>query len=371
MSFLPNRANAKIFRSFGAVIRKAGGGVPVAPAVVIAPSIIAQPLVGQAVEMDEGLVTGATSTTYQWYSGAPTATPISGATSVGLTPADTEYGVTLYRRTTYTNAAGSTVVDVAAPAVTGKTYSDDWAGYTVGNTWTQLDTLYNRNSTQIDLDVISDASGPAGKSISVDAATSNFRAVWLAGASTFGIAQAASTSRTQGLYLFKHIGTNSGRYLIRFINDALTGAGPGLLVFNGTAWLQINTDSENAAVGTNMGALTVNSYYWVRIEQAADTIKAKLWDFGDAEPASFTSRACSVSIDPPAPAFGCRFASAFPAAQFDLLYWSGGYNADAPYWAGFVPPIAVSTDPMTYAASSSGTSITQNNSTLVYTVGDI
>lgn len=348
---------------------------PTIPVIVSPGSIEAQPLVGQAMLVAEPEVTGATSTAYQWYDGDPagSGTPISGWTSAAPTPTATQYALAapIWRRATYTNDAGSVVEDLQAPAVVGHQFREDWSGFAVGNTWTQIDTTYNRTASGVDTTVVADAAAPAGRAVQVIATTTNPRPIWNAAEAAFGASVSATTNRIQGLFLFKHTGTNSGRYWLRFINSALTDvAFPGVTVFNGNCRLQINTDTSSDNVGELLGTLTPGSYYWLRLEQAGVNIRGKLWAFGSPEPAAFVGRVCSAAFSPPAPCFGPRYASSVPAAQFDLLYRSAGYNADAPFWFGFLPPPPAAPD-MEYAASASGTTASYFGGEITYTMENI
>ncbi len=361
----------KIGLGLGLYGLRSGWAGPVAPVITSPGSIDAQPLVGQVVSIVEPSVTDASSVAYQWYSGPPPTTPIGGWASAIPTPTDTQYAFDLWRRATYTNATGDTVEDLQAPGVVGKTYSDTFSGKSPGDVWTQFDTLYDRTATQIDPLAITDAAAPSGKSVTIKPATSAVRAIWLGAAATFGAAQAAKTTRTQGVFVWRHTGTNGGRYLLRYVSSTLAWITPGVTVYQGKVRLQINTEAEDQDIGTLLGTMAVGDVGCLRLEQEGVTIKAKFWIYGDPEPTSWTSRTCTLSYTPPAPAFGTRYASSFPAPQYDLWYWSGGYNADAPFWNGYVPPPPDFSDAMVYAAPSSGTTASYFSGEIIFTMEDI
>lgn len=352
-----------------------GRAAAVAPILDSAGSIDQQPLVAEVPVVTAPVFSGATTITLQWWNGNPDAggVAIVGATSLAWVPTASEFGATLYLRYTATNAAGSTLSTIVAPSVVGRVYFENWSGYAVGNTWTQLDTLYSRTSTGVNPSVISDALAPAGKAVAMEAAASATRLIWRDADATFGLAEAADTTRTQALFLFKHQGDSAGRYMVGFVNTTLVGTASmsRVAVRGGVARLQIDTEDVNLAEGTTLATLTVGTRYWVRMEISETTVGAKLWEYGTAEPASFTTRTNSVSLDPPAPGFGTRHADVPPAMQFDLLWWSGGYNADAPYWAGFSPPVGASSDPQTFSAAGTVTSVSFANSAMVIALEDV
>lgn len=355
-------------------INRLAGSVSVTPAVDVPGTINAQPLIGTIVELTEPEVTGVTSIVYQWYRGAPTTTAISGATSADYTPVDADFNLTLYRRATYTNATGDTIEDLEAPAVVGRVYSEDWAGYTVGNTLTEIEVLYDRNSgSGFSASITSDTEGPAGKAAMMNVSVSNQRGMWRADAQSFGNTNSANVTKTQALFFFQHLDVAaSGRYPLRFVGtDAFTW-NPGVFVYNNNCRLQIDSDGINVNVGTSLGTLVSGTYYWLRLEQEGTTIRGSLWESGDPEPSSWQAeRTNAASFTSTAPLMGVRHSSSNPEDLVEILYWSCGYNAQATYWPGFSPPPPSTSDPMTFAAASSVTSATFADSAMVINLEDV
>ena len=349
----------------------AGGGGPVAPVVVIAPSIIAQPLVGQAVEVDEGSVTGATSTTYQWYRGAPPTTPISGATTAAYTPVDADYSLTLYRRTTYTNVAGSTVVDTTAPAVTGKTYFENFSGMTNGDvTATVLAYGWSRSATTIEVQAVTDADAPSGKGLDWWGTPNSFRNFYRTDWDTFS--NTYSADPYEELFFYKHQ-TAAPRMSLRPHNGVGTigaNAGPGFTIRFGNIYAQLPGDDPNEAHGTLVRAVTIGLKYWLRKRSVGNTCYYKVWLSTVPEPESWDiTRVHGSALANRGPCLGYRAGAGTDKQR--MLYMSSAHNATAPYPADFELPAPSSADVMTYAASSSNTSFAQNDGAIVYTVGDI
>lgn len=346
---------------------------PEAPIILTSGYMNGPPLVQQQIEIAEPEVAGVPvpELAYQWYRGTPRdgGVPIGGATSSGYTPSVADYGADLWLRVMASNAGGSAQVDVPAGRV-GAVFADDWSGFAVGDTLSQLLASYGRNNF-VGAGVVADAAAPAGQALRIRADNNQTCFVYGSAASAFGAAQAADTTRTQALYLFRHIGANSGRYHLRFASAALSNFAPGVMVHTDNLRLQIDTDSINDTGGTTLATLTAGTLYWLRLEQEGVNIRAKLWADGAGEPAEFLSRVCTTAVTPPAPAFGTRYAAAVPADQYDLLYWSAGYNADAPWPAGHEPPALVASAPMAFAAAAAQSSFAQGDGMITWNFEDI
>lgn len=63
---------------------------------------------------------------------------------------------------------------IAVPAA-GTLLTETWGGYSIGNTFTQLDTLYGRQDTLMDTDVVADADSASGQRVTVTLNTTNSR----------------------------------------------------------------------------------------------------------------------------------------------------------------------------------------------------
>ena len=350
--------NSRIFRPGGVLRIWAGGGVPVAPVVALPGSIDEQPLVGRSVLLTEPSVTGATSTAYQWYRGAPPTTPISGATSAAYTAVVADYGLTLYRRGTYTNATGSTVEDMAAPSVTGRQFSEDFSGMTVGDTDATVN-AYGWASTSIDLNVITEAEAPRGKALTWSGTgASDARYAVRSDADTWSASY--STDPTEVLWLLRV--KNTDRWFFRpSNNDTPTGLalGAGFGLRLGVLLAQLPGDDPNLAAGVNLGTLTNDQYVWCKVGTNGTLAQYKYWDISVSEPVAWTNRTHSGSIAMRGPlALGNRTGST--ANDSTCLYMSSGHNCAAPFPTDFELPLPSSVDAMSFAAASTQTSFVQN-----------
>ena len=344
-------------------------GAASAPTITSPGSITDQPLIGQVVLGVEPTITGAESVAYQWYQGAPTTTPISGATSADYTPVDADYSLTLYRRATYTNATGDTVEDLAAPAVVGKQYADDWASYTAGDTWTQLDTLYNRNNDSHNNLIEVEAGAPAGKSNRLSVAQLNTGVAFLEAAGTFGATNnATKTTYMESLFCFRHIGGNNSRYMLGHTVPTQNWIDMFCKIVND----RVVMEDDTGLSALDIGGVVSGSTYFLRLQlDNALNMKARYWLKDASEPEAWNTRIVTGSALRPSAAFGTEFASSTPYPCVNLLYWSTGYNAPAPYWPTYDAPLPISSDPFTYSASSADTSFSQNSGAVVWTFGDI
>lgn len=352
------------------------GGVP--PLVVLPPAILAQPLIGVPVEIDEGVVTGATSTTYQWYRGNPNAggVIIGGATLAGYTPVSADYGLVPWRRRIGTNAAGSTVSDTAAPAIVGTVYSETFAGFTVGNPLaTILAAGWERASASgaqlWDASIVADAGGPSGKAISFGTtSTANFWGFRSDTDAFFG-ANGWSTFYEE-LFLIKHE-TNSARIGLRGKRTAAVTSivsadiGPGLNIRINTPYLALPGETIDLQPGTALTALTAQ-YYFVRQRFEGAVFLVKVWAATDPEPETWTAtRTHTGTLTARGPALATQTAAAYRVVN----YISCGGNAPAPFWPGFVPPVPAFSDPQTFAVAAPLASVSAYNGLVTFNIEDV
>jgi hypothetical protein len=354
-----------------------GGAAPLPPVIVGAPSILSQPLIGAVVAMDEGEVTGATGIAYQWYEGDPGSggTTVSGATSVTMTPAAAEYGSTLWRRATYSNAAGDTVVDTEAPDIVGAQFINDWSALTITDTITQIDAAgYSRWSDsggqQTGGTVVADAINPAGKAVQVTTASNAVQALFKDAEDTFFGANGWTTFY-EDLHLIKHDGVG-GRFHLRgkmvsaVTSVSLANTAAGFSVRLHVANHQLPGEDPQNTTGAIL-TLTENAYYFVRHRMEGAVSKIKIWLYGDPEPEAWSStRTHGSTLTGRGPSVGSRvttFAKTF-------AWWSCGGNAPAPFWPGFVPPVEEFGDSLDYAAASSGSTVTEFGGDTVLTLED-
>jgi hypothetical protein len=354
-----------------------GAAAPVAPVVVTPPSILSQPMIGQVVAMDEGEITGATSVAYQWYEGDPGSggTTVSGAASITMTPAAAEYGSVLWRRATYSNAAGDTVVDTEAPDVVGVQFINDWSALTITDTIAQIDAAgYSRwsdgGSQQVGGTVVADAVNPEGKAVQVTTATNAVQAIYKDDEDSF-FGTNGWTTFYEDLYLLKHDGVG-GRFFMRgkmvsaVTSVSLANTAAGCSIRLHVANHQLPGEDPQNTTGAIL-TMTENSYYFIRHRMEGAVSKIKIWLYDDPEPEAWSStRTHGSTLTGRGPSIGSRattFAKTF-------AWWSCGGNAPAPYWPGFVPPVEEFADSLDYAAAGSSSTVTEFGGDTVLTLED-
>lgn len=188
----------------------------------------------------------------------------------------------------YADSDPLTTSPITNPAV-GTVLTEDWSGYTAGDTFTQLDTLYGRNASNIDALVAADATGPAGLRISLTMSTS-----------AAGYLRRDDTLRTDGTW---------GRFQIRariktqVHNSARGGIGWGTAT---TAYgIQVRRGSSsgtNTIVFLNGGDMSASTggttlfssvadgaAYDLLLDIASDkrTFSYKVWATSGSEPGSY------------------------------------------------------------------------------------
>lgn len=342
------------------------------PSLVSAGSIDQQPLVGDVPIATPPVFSGATSTALQWWNGNPDAggVAIAGATSLSWVPTDAEFGGTLYLRHTATGPNGSSTSTAVAPDVVGRVYTESWAGYSIGDTFAQLDAAYDRTNASFATTVGADATAPSGKSVTVAIQTSSNLRLWPASFRAFGDANQSNITVNEDRILFLHTGENLARYHFKPITAA-TSSLPGLIVYNGSARMQIGGEDENSNVGTLMATLTPGTLYWWRGRRQGTSMRGKLWVYGDPEPPTWTERITGSPMLVSTNTIAQRYALTHPANAYSVLWWSMAFNAPAPAWPGFVEPAPSSTDLMTFAAPSESSLISGMGSLLTFSVEDV
>jgi hypothetical protein len=354
-----------------------GGPAPAAPVIVTAGSIDEQPLVGQSVLGTEPTVTGADSVAYQWYRGAPTTTAIGGATSATYTAVAGDYGLVLYRRATYTNGAGPTVEDLAAPDIVGAQFVEDFGGFTVGDDTTDIlaaGWFRWAGGTQLWAGAIATlAGGPSGKAMQFSAGTADnlggARTDW----DTF-FATNSWTTKYQFLALIKADGAGARLGLRGKTISAVTGvldadlaAGVNLRLGVPALCLPGESVNSNPAAGL-LSALTGDADYFIRFEAEGAVAKVKIWLASAPEPETWTlTRPHGSTLTGRGPSLVARTTG----DSQSVMFLSCAGNAAAPFWSGYVPPVEVVTDPTDFAAASSVSSVSFADGAMLINLEDV
>ncbi len=349
------------------------------PVIVTPPVIVFQPLVGQPADVDEGEIAGATSIAHQWYDGDPSdgGAPIIGATDPTITPSAAEYGLTLWRRTTASNDAGSVSVDAEAPDICGAQFLEDFSAFTLGDDTTDiLSGGWGRMSSsggQIwEAEIVASDKSPSGKAINFWVTTTQTGIGFPSDMDSFFGTNGHMSYQDQ-LYLIRH-NTNGNRMAVRGRRSAaVTGVtnadvAAGLNIRINNPYLALPGDSIDSQPGTALTAWTDDTHYWVRQRFEGAVLKVKVWLHGTAEPEVWTAtRTHSEALTGRGPGLGVRWADITRV----VCYLSAGGNAPAPYWPGFVPPVTPSSDPQDFAAATSQFQITANDGLITIELEDI
>lgn len=332
-----------------------------APSFVTLPTITGQPLVGVPLHLSEFTYSGAASVQVlvEWR--------VDGVALVGNTPADADFDKVVSAFITLANGVGDpATTEVFAALPVGKVFSEDWAARAAGDTFTELDAVYDRTSTSIGANLVADVDAPAGLAMVPDTGTSSNLRIWRTDLAAFAATYQAAIDYSENLLLIQHVGDNGSRHHFKALGAGLSATLPGVMVYAGAARLQVDGESENSNVGTLLANLTPGVKYWVRTGWQGTTVRAKVWAFGTPEPSAWTERTSGTAIAVYAHAVARRFASAYPATAFRLLYQASGFNAPAPYWPGFVVPAPSTADLLTFAAPGDGSSISAMDGAFVF-----
>jgi hypothetical protein len=250
-----------------------------------------------------------------------TLTPPTNLYSIG-TPGDS---LTIYRL-----QFSSQSPEVALPV--GSVF-EDWSWLTVGNTFTEVDARYSRETSTVSASVVTDADAPSGKAVQWGVTTNAHR--W-ARSDDFGTFLAGRTTETvQFLVLFRLLTTatyrgglghtvatdqHTGIYIQRnsSTNHAVSVQGLG----------SPSTPSNTALIGTYNDGDVI----WIRAEVSGTTIKGRSWlksagaPGSVGEPTGWTTYTAGSAL-----AFttlGPMTRNFNPAVQ--ILYYSAAIDGTAP-----------------------------------------
>lgn len=375
------RSGLGIFLGFG-VARGGGGGAPVAPIIVTPGYIDGQPLVGQSIIVNEPTVTGADSVAYQWYDGDPdvAGVAISGWASASHPPTATQYALTapVWRKATYTNAVGSTVEKLLAPAIVKAVFTEDFSSFADGTTnATLLASGWSRccsSTTQAWAGTIAtDASAPGGKAMSYTSNSYVEAGGFRTDIDTFFGANGFQTKMSVRALIratYARLGIRGKTVAANTSINTATGiAGGANLRFYVPCAAVIGDLLINNPAGGVMATMVSNDLYHLAMEYEGTVVRTKMWKVTDPEPIYW-----DVQKDGTPTVQATRgpvFWNRTTEGAGKVLWFSCAGNGDAPFWPGYVPVEALSSDPISYAAATAQTSFSQNDGAVVYNFEDM
>lgn len=194
------------------------------------------------------------------------------------------------------------VFSSAGPSVdfplVGFSEAETWSAYANGNTFTELDALYDRTSTALPVAVSTDAAGAAG--LGVQWGLSSGAAPRILEKTTIKteLATRIPSEKVQVLGKFR-AGSANWRGGFGYTNGT-THSGLMLQQVSGS-YTNIHIQTEgDVSTGTNITTLvsTVanNTVFWVKFEVENAVIRAKYWVDGGSEPGSWTTRTHSGDV---------------------------------------------------------------------------
>lgn len=192
--------------------------------------------------------------------------------------------------------------------VSGPNFVEDWSGFSVGNTFTEVDATYTRNQPQLTVSIATDASGPDGKRCEVSSSAANER--HMSRDDMTAALALRTTERIQWKALLRMASLANGRGYLGYAVDA-TNLHTGITVSRGASTWSIGCQLEGSpnTLTNNTAALTgVADGALVRVIGEVDglDIKVKAYLDGDPVPGSWTTRTAAGAITFPELQLGAR-----------------------------------------------------------------
>lgn len=225
-------------------------------------------------------------------------------------------------------AGNTTVLDPIEHVIAAPGFTETWGGYTVGDTFAQLDAAYSRSGSIIVGTVVTDADAANSKAVRVGVTSNAFHYM---GRDDINAALAArTTERVQVLMQLRFVSTGTtqragmGRQassLNTGLRYARTGANANSL------GIQVAGDVNTATNFTSLASgLADLACYWVRMEIDGNDLKARHWLDGASEPGTWTTRteASAIAFD------NLNIIGRALNPCMDVLGYSVAIGADAP-----------------------------------------
>jgi len=227
------------------------------------------------------------------------------------------------------NVAGFSNVITIEEIVAGQTFTETWSSYSNGNTWTQLDTAYDRNSTQMIPTIVTDADGPAGLGLDLTIGTANDR--YMARTDISTALALRTTERVQMLVKVEFTTLASARAILGSVDGSVLNT--GILVYRNAAndWRIAIQEDGVWSSGTNrtefVSGVSDTAIYWIRWEVDGLDLKGRAWADGGGEPGTWgATRTAGAALDVVNAALGNRTSG----TAIRVLGYSIGIDANAP-----------------------------------------
>ena len=244
---------------------------------------------------------------------------------------DSAWGAgTWYLHVVVKDAAGnSTVLTPIEHIIAAPGFVETWSDYANGNTFTELDAAYARNSTGFTTNVLTDAGGPDG--LGVDLITDTNIVRRMDRDDITAALAARTTERVNILAKVRFASLANSRAGIGFssasavfVGAAIWRAGSGWSVGCMLAGDPFNLTNKT---DTSVTSQADSGLFWVRIEVDGLDAKVRAWADGGSEPGTWTTRTAGAAI-----AFSRLdlVTARLGGPNLRVLGYSVGIDADAP-----------------------------------------
>jgi hypothetical protein len=322
-------------------IVKSGGGGGGGGGGITAADIDGVGLSGETVSAEFFYTGVATNIAYQWKRDAA---PISGESNPNYTLVDADVNATISCEITVTFASGNQSVTAELSGVVGKVWLEDWNVFSVGDVAaTLLANGYAHSASGAYTAVITaDADAPQGKKLVITSTSNGTRTLRRTDITTFLTSLARQYTEalflvrpknlpTAGVALYSQVGLRDGnlRHLFAADDISLITARPIVI------------------------APTPDELYWIRLRHDKTKSYLTVWEFDAAEPFTYQSEITDANDFVSIIGLTVRTSGAI----LDVLFYSAGVNARAPYWPGYTPALPGSDDPLSFETATEQTEI--------------
>ena len=338
------------------------------PVIIEAGFSAGQPYISEAAQISPATVTGADSTTYQWYHGNPAdgGTPIAEASAAGYTPVEGDYGEDLWLRATYTNASGSVTDDVQAGIVAIR-FRENFERFTVGDTQAEmrLDGWEISQLGQSFLTVVADMDAPAGLAAHFESWGGTVRWAWPTVGDSFP--HWGDSEYVEWLTLYREDSSVTKRTTLR-ARQPSNALSAGVSARITIARVQLPDQNVAGEVGAHLATLTPGEVYWIRQRIVGKVCMAKAWKLGDPEPAVWVEANPDAN---PLPFASPTYGAYTNGGDHRVLYISWAGNAPAPYWEGYDAPAQLFGEMMEFNAPSAQSAVPAFGGLITFNLEDV
>lgn len=195
-------------------------------------------------------------------------------------------------------AGNATVINPIQHVIPIPGFTETWSSYTAGDTWTQIDVAYTRNTSGIAPTIVADADSPSGKGLSLIGSTANER--WISRDDISAALAVRTTERVNWLTKIKLGSAANARSAMGFMDGSSLNTGAcisrgGVAGTWDIACQLAGNVSTKTSVTNILTGLADGAIYWIRGEIDGLDVKVRVWADGSGEPSGWNTAGQSAT----------------------------------------------------------------------------